>query len=201
MKKYIFPILIVLLLCPVTGFSAIPGKYEVIIPFSPPAAHSLDQVTIHEVFAFDCGHCYNFHRTEYQALKKKFNHKVKFVYHPIGWRGPDPGRLFFIAEQKGKGEPVMMMVFDFIFNKGLGAEMFNRDKLQFVARLNGLEKEFDTMMDAPEIVQKMNDSMQYAKDKKIDSTPTLVVEDVLIPERTYANLVTIINALLKEPVL
>ncbi len=200
MKKFALLTLLSLLFIPVTAFAVIPGKYDVIVPFSPPPANSLDQVTIHEVFAFDCGHCFDFHQNEYKALKKQFKNKVKFVLHPIGWRGPDPGRLYFIAEQKGKGEQVLAMTFDFIFNKGLGTEMFKRDKLQFVARLNGLTKEFNTMMDAPEIVKKMNDSMDYARGKKIDSTPTLVIEDVMIPNRQHSNLVTIINALLKEPV-
>jgi len=200
MKKLAFLILFSFLLTPVTTFSAIPGNYEVIIPFSAPPANSLDQVTIHEVFAFDCGHCFDFHKHEYKALKKHFKNKVKFVLRPIGWRGPDPGRLYFIAEQKGKGEQVLLMTFDFIFNKGLGKQMFNRDKLQFVARLNGLSEEFKTMMDSPEIVKKMNESMDYAREKKIDSTPTLVIENVMIPNRHHSNLVTIINALLKEPV-
>ncbi len=94
----------------------------------------------------------------------------------------------------------MSMIFEFLFDKGLGREMFKKDKLQFVAQLNGLKKEFDTLMDDPKIVKKMEDSIQYSKEKKIDSTPTLVIENAIIPERDYANLVTIINALLKEPV-
>ena len=200
MKKFALLALFSLLLIPLTALAVIPGKFDVIVPFSPPPANSLDQVTIHDVFAFDCPHCYDFFSNEYKALKKKFKNKVKIIQQPIGWRGPDPGRLYFIAEQKGKGDQVLAMTFDFIFNKGLGKEMFKRDKLQFVARLNGLTKEFNTMMDAPEIVKKMNDSMAYAQSKKIDSTPTLVIEDVMIPNRHYSNLVTIINALLKEPV-
>ena len=45
--------LVLLLLIPITGLAKIPGNFEVIVPFSAPAANSLDQVTIHEVFAFD----------------------------------------------------------------------------------------------------------------------------------------------------
>jgi len=200
MKKITLLVLFLLMLIPIAGFSATPGKYEVIIPFSAPPEHSLDQVTIHEVFAFDCPHCFDFYNNEYKALKKKFKDKVKFVLQPIGWRGPDPGRLYFIAEQKGKGDQVVAMIFDFIFNKGLGNQMFTRDKLQFVARMTGLTNEFKTMMDDPQIVKKMNDSMDFAKARKIDSTPTLVIEKVMIAQRNYSNLVTIINGLLKEPV-
>ena len=44
------------------------------------------------------------------------------------------------------------------------------------------------------------EDLEDAKEKKIDSTPTLVIENVIFPNRNYSNLVTIINALLKEPV-
>ncbi len=193
-------IFVVLLFIPMTGFSAIPGKYEVMIPFSPPAARSLDQVTVHVVFAFDCGHCYNFHRNQQKALKQKFGNKVRLIGQPIGWRGQDPGRLYFLAEEQGKGEAVLMMIFDFLFDKGLGVEMFKRDKLQFVAQMNGLTEEFKSRMDSPEIVSKMRKSMDYAKERKIDSTPTVVIENVIFAERDLGNLITIINALLKKPV-
>lgn len=200
MRKSFFLMLCLLWLIPQIAFSAIPGRYEVLVPFSPPPPRSLEQVTVHVVFAFDCGHCYNFHRKEAAAIKRRFNNKVSLYYRPIGWRGPDPGRLYFIAEEKGKGNAVMHMIFDFLFDKGLGKEMFKRDKLQFVAQLNGLTEEFNTMMDDPRIVRKMENSMQFAKERKIDATPAIVIENVILPERDYANLVTIINALLKEPV-
>jgi len=193
-------IAILLLFVPMAGFSAIPGKYEVQIPFSPPAARSLDQVTVHVVFAFDCGHCYNFHRSQQKALKRKFGNKLRLINQPIGWRGENPGRLYFIAEEEGKGEAVLMTIFDLLFNKGLGVEMFKRDKLQFVAQMNGLTEQFKSRMDSPEIVGKMRKSMNYAKERKIDSTPTVVIENVIFAERDLGNLTTIINALLKKPV-
>jgi len=200
MIRRILPILIALLTIPMAGLSSIPGKYEVLIPFSPPAAHSLDRVTVYVVFAFDCGHCYHYHRSDLKALENRFRGKLKVVYQPIGWRGQDPGRLYFIAEEKGKGEAVMGMIFDFLFDKGLGLGMFKRDKLQFVAQMNGLEKEFRNLMDDPRIVRKMEESIRFSDDRKIDSTPTVVVEGVMIAERGYQNMATIINALLKDPV-
>ena len=78
--------------------------------------------------------------------------------------------------------------------------MYARDKLQFVARKHGLSSEFKSMMDSPEIVQKMNEGIQYSQQKNIDSTPTLIIEDVMLPVREFSNLVKIINSLLKEPV-
>lgn len=200
MRKNILLFLVFLLSIPMVGYSSIPGKYKVQIPFTAPPEKSLDQVTVHVVFAFDCGHCFNYHQRELVALKRKFKGKVKFINQPIGWRGKDPGRLYFIAEEQGKGDAVMSMIFDFLFNKGLGKEMFKRDKLQFVAQLNGLTKEFNSLMDHPRIVNKMDESIRFSNEKKIDSTPTIVVENVMFAERDYANMVAIINGLLKEPV-
>ena len=200
MKKMLLLIGLVALFLTPSAFSQIPGKYEIIVPHRPPPQNSLDQVRIYEVFAFDCGHCYEFFQNQYPRLKKKFGNKIKIFKRPIGWRGHDPGRLYFIAEEKGKGDKVIAMIFDFMHEKGLGNSMYTRDKLQFVAKLNGLEDDFKKRMDDPAIVRKMNQSVEYSDRRDIDSTPTIVIENAIKPNRTFDNLVTIINALLKDPV-
>ncbi len=200
MKKRLITIAFTLLIIPATIFANIPGNYELIVPQIPPPAGSLDKVTLVEVFAFDCIHCYHFNKDMLPKLKSKFGNKLEFLAKPIGWRGHDPGRLMFIAEEKGKGHEVMMTIFQMVFDYGLGEQMFTRDKLQFVAQKHGLSKEFKTMMDSPQITNKMNQSVQYAQTKNINSTPTLVIEESLIPLRQYSNLVLIINSLLKNPV-
>jgi len=200
MKIKPFFILLLILFIPTLIYAKNPGRYELIVPFQAPPVRSMDQVVIHEVFAFDCGHCFNFHSKVKPRLVKKFGDKIKIIPQPIGWRGPNPGRLYYIAEKFGKGEQVILSTFDMIFNKGLGAGVFKKDILQFVAKYNGLEKEFKTMMESPEIVKKMNQSIQYADSKNINSTPTLVIGEGMVPEREYNNLVTIINSLLKHPV-
>ena len=58
----------------------------------------------------------------------------------------------------------------------------------------------DKRMDDPAIVRKMNQSVEYSDRRDIDSTPTIVIENAIKPNRTFDNLVTIINALLKDPV-
>jgi predicted DsbA family dithiol-disulfide isomerase len=199
-KILFFLILVFSLTISTTVFCDIPGNYDLIVPNIPPKAHSLNQVTLTEVFAFDCGHCYNFAKNQIPELTKKFGNKIKLIQKPIGWRGHDPGRLFFIAEEKGKGHEVMMMIFNFIFDKGVGRSMFQRNRLKFIARRAGLYKEFQTRMDDPAIVKKMNDSIQYAEEREIHGTPTLIIEDKMIARNDLPNLITIINALLKEPV-
>jgi predicted DsbA family dithiol-disulfide isomerase len=200
MKSRLIAIAIAIFVFPCSVFSEIPGRYELLVPHVPPPAHSLNKVTLVEVFAFDCIHCYNFNKDMLPQLQAKFGKKLEFIAKPIGWRGHDPGRLFFIAQEKGKGHDVMMFIFNLIFEGGLGEQMFTRDKLQFVARRFGLMKEFNTMMDSPPVVAKMNQSVQYATVRNINSTPTLIIEESIIPIREYSNLVLIINSLLKQPV-
>ncbi|MBU2514989.1 DsbA family protein [bacterium] len=197
MKSKLLIILTLVLLFPFLTIADIPGRYELLVPNVPPPAHSLDIVHIVEVFSFDCGHCYHFNRDIYPKLKEKFGDKIELIPKPIGWRGHDPGRLFYIAESKGKGHDVMMMIFQLVFDGGLREQMFSRDKLQFVAKKHGLENEFKTMMDSPEIIGKMNEGIQYSESRRINSTPTLIIEDSIMPIRDYSNLVTIISALLK----
>lgn len=200
MKKSLLTFLLVLFIPCSSLYATLPGKYDLLVPHIPPPARSLDKVTLVEVFAFDCIHCYNFNKEDLPRLKEKFGDKLEFIPKPIGWRGHDPGRLYYIAEEKGKGHDVMMTIFNLIFDGGLRQQMFSRDKLQFVARRYGLTKEFKTLMDSPRIVAKMNESVQYSATRNISSTPTLIIEESIMPTRTYSNLVTIINALLKEPV-
>ena len=200
MKNRILVFLLLLAALPISIMASIPGKYEMIVPHVPPQTNSVDKVTLVEVFAFDCIHCYNFNRDTLVKLEAKFGDKLIVDPKPIGWRGHDPGRLYYIAKQENKEHDVMMMVFDLVFNKGLGKQMFQRDKLQFVAKKFGLTSKFKSMMDSPDIVRQMNESVQYAQQKNVNSTPTIIIEDVLIPERSFDNLVKIINALLKQPV-
>jgi hypothetical protein len=117
MNKNLFLIVFFVAFNITIGFAEIPGKYEIIAPLQPPDAHSLEQVRVDEVLAFDCDHCYEFYSTTYPKLKKTFGNKIKIVLRPIGWRGHDPGRLYFIAQRKGKGEQVMATIFDFIHEK------------------------------------------------------------------------------------
>ena len=186
-------------LMPVFGYAEIQGRWEQLVPKIPPAENSLDVVTIHEVFSFGCPHCYTFNEHAHK-LKKKFGKKIKIVPLPIGWMGLDPGRLYFIAEKYGKGEAVKDMIFDFYHQKGLERQIYERDKLQYVARFNGLTEQFKKEMDSKEIIKKMEASIAFAKEYEINSTPTIIVEKSMKASGDFKNLVKIINSLLKEPV-
>lgn len=133
-------------------------------------------------------------------LKEMFGDKIKINYEPIGWLGHDPGRLFFIAEENGKGHETMMMIFEYTIEKGVGKGMSERRSLTVAAKKSGIPLEFFKQMDNPRIIKKMENSIQKAKRNNISSTPTLIIEGKLITSGDFSNLVTIINALLKEPV-
>ncbi len=99
-----------------TAHGAIPGKYEVEGPM--PKEHSLDVVLLREIFSFTCQHCNNFNK-KIHILKKRFGNKIKLVSNPIGWSGPNPGRLFYIAQKKGKGEQIKDFIFSAVFDSGI----------------------------------------------------------------------------------
>ena len=85
------------------------------------AGHSLDMVTVHYVFAFSCPHCHHFNPVLNQ-LKAQFGDKIKIIGVPMPWGGDDPGRLYLLAEKRGKGDEVKDMLFDFIHEKHAHAE-------------------------------------------------------------------------------
>jgi len=199
MRTKIALFLATLLILPTLAFGEIKGKFEILAPAIAPAEHSLDQVEIVEVFSFACGYCYKLNK-KLPELKKRFGNKIKLISQPTGWNGMDPGRLFFIAEEKGKGVKVKDMIFDFYHAKGLGGSMYTRDKLQFVARLTGLHGDFKKRMDDPKIVAQMNQSMAYAQEKQVTGTPTLIIQGMIKASGDINNLGVIINSLLKNPV-
>lgn len=163
------------------------------------AGHSLDVVTIHYVFAFSCPHCHHFNGALKQ-LKAQFGDRIKIIGVPMPWGGEDPGRLYLLAEKNGKEAEVKEMLFDFIHEKGLGASLYQRDKLVFVAKLNGLLDVFQTQMDSPWVIEEAKKRLKLAEEMGIDSTPTLVVERSLVAAGNADNLALIINGLLKTPI-
>lgn len=201
-RSAVFLFCLITLAAPVSWAAEIEGHFETIAPLVPPKANSLEQVTIHEVFYFGCPHCYELNKM-LPILKEDFGDKIKLISVPIGWGGHDPGRLLYIARQKGpeKEEEVKNMIFNFVHEKGLGKRMFTRDKLQFVAKLTGLSKEFQTQMDDPKIVEQMNQGVALAQAKGVESTPTLIIEGSMkIVGHDMINLRKVINSLLKEPI-
>ncbi len=183
------------------GIAAIPGNYDIIAPLLPPAEHSLDKVHVDEVFSFTCSHCFELNKV-LPLIEKTFEGKLEIESRPVGWVGHNPGRLYYIGVKKGKGQQVKDRIFSFVFEQGeeVGNRIDTKEILKNVAILEGLSREFDELMEDPGIVKKMNDSIAFAKQADIDSTPTLVIEGAIKTSRDFGNLFGILNSLLKEPV-
>lgn len=198
MKKFL--LLSIIFLLPLSGaFASLPGQYEVIIPNIPPAQKSLDVVHIDEVFSFTCPHCYELSKKT-PLLKKVFKDKLKITARPIGWIGENPGRLYYIGLKKGRGPQVKERIFSFIFNQKLAEQINQKEILKNIAILEGFAGDFDQLMESPEIVKQMKDSMALARYAQIESTPTLIIEGAITVSHSIRNLCRIINALLKDPV-
>ena len=182
-------------------FAALPGKYDVIVPNIPPKEHSLERVRVDEVFSFTCSHCYELHK-QIPILEEVFGEKLKIVGRPIGWIGQNPGRLYYIGVRNEKGQQIKDRIFSFVFEQGeeIASHISTKEILRNAAILEGLEKEFDALMEDPEIIKKMKDGIDFAKRADINSTPTLVIEGSMKTSRNIENLIKIVNALLQKPV-
>ncbi len=199
MKTFLTNLLFLALLAPKVVFADLPGKFEVIIPNIPPVARSLDKVRIDEVFSFTCSHCWELNK-QIPLIEKIFEGKLEISARPIGWAGPNPGRLYYIGLEKGKGQQVKDRIFSFVFEQDLAQQINNKEILKNVAILEGLSNEFVTMMESPDIIKKMKDGIAIAEYANVDSTPTLIVENAITTSRDLKNLFELVNALLKEPV-
>ena len=192
-------LLILVLLFATNAVAQIPGKFDVVPPSVAPMPHTFDTVEIDEVFSFTCPHCYEFHK-QVGMLKAVFGSKLKINSRPIGWGGHNPGKLYFAGKSLGKGERVKTRIFQFVFDQRFGKNIHSIGLLKNIAMLEGFGNKFDALMNAPKIIQTMQESAKFAESYQIDSTPTIVVEGILITPGNVPNLVGIINALLKDPI-
>ena len=179
--------------------AVIRGEYIVVVPHLPPPEHSLDRVHIDEIFSFTCLHCYRFHQ-KIGTIRQAFGSKIEITSKPIGWSGQNPGRLFYIGEKMGKGDRIKDRIFKLVFEKDLALIIDQKMILKSVARLEGISREFEDLIDDPMIVRQMRDGKDLAKTAGITKTPSLLIENVIVTSTDIENLFLIINSLLKEPV-
>lgn len=191
--------LISALLLSTSALAEIKGVYKKLPGKKLPKAASYNKVVIHEYFSFGCGHCFHLHE-QLPALKAYFGDKLEVVGVPVALAGEEPGRLYYIALQNGKEEAVKDMIFQFIHVKKFGQMMYQRDKLQFVAKLNKLTSQYDTLKDDPAITAEVLAGRDYFLKYEFQGTPTVVIEGSIQASGDVENLKRIINSLLKRPV-
>lgn len=194
-KNLLFSIFLIVFL-PVTLWAVIPGKYEVI--GNVPKVHSLNVVEIREIFSFTCPHCFDFNN-QLPTLRRRFGKKIKIIGHPIGWAGPNPGKLYYIALTKGVQDDVKDFIFSAVFDSGI-SNINDLKMLSFIANQYKIGPDFERLINDPKIENAMKAGQEYAKARNITSTPTLVIENGLKMHGDIENLSIVINALLKEPV-
>ncbi|MBL0691641.1 MAG: thioredoxin domain-containing protein [SAR324 cluster bacterium] len=176
------------------------GRYELAPNVgTAPAARSFDKIKVVELFSVSCGHCYNFFKEE-DKFKKAFNGKVSFVSFDMGWMGDNLARFFQLAVQEKKEKKAKEILFSAFFNAGM--HNLNDPKvLQVFAGELKITGDLDKKMRTKFITKKMVDLQKLVSRNKINSTPTFIINDVIIVKgANIANLAKVINSLLKEPV-
>ncbi len=196
-KRYLLFILMGIILIPWNAVGSIPGKYKVIPPFSIPKANSYKKVKIYEVFAFYCKHCYDFISIVEPKLKKKYGDRIEIIHYSKGSISNYPGKLYYIANQKGKGDQAMRTIFEMIHKQGLNSKVvYSKKGTKMIAKLLGLEQDFQALENSFGIEARVKEGIDFADCRHISHVPTVVIEGSIIPKREFSNICNIVDSLL-----
>jgi protein-disulfide isomerase len=152
-------------------------------------------VKIQEYSDFNCSHCKEFHTTIIQLREKyKNDENVKYEFVPNPILGPVSEQAAFAAEaakEQGKyNEYVDLLYENFEAREDSDYETFAKE-LEL-----DIEK-FNADRENPELQQRILDQLDENLSKKINSTPTLLINDKKELSRDYDTLVEKIEDLVE----
>ena len=175
----------------------IKGNYKILAGKIPPLAGSLEKVRMVEVFSFTCSYCYAFQKQLADFLEQ-YKEKLELIHLPIGFSGVNPAKLYFIALDLEKGEEVKKLIFQSFHDSGI-RNINSLEVLKVLAKISGIEKEFEENKNSDLILDKIKFAKIYASSRKIQRTPTFVIENsILVGGADTRNLSLVIDSLLKK---
>lgn len=175
----------------------IKGKYRLLEDKTPPIAGSLDTVKVVEVFSFTCPHCYSFQK-QLDSFQKKYQEKLELSHIPIGFSGVNPSKLYFIALDNNKGAEIKKLIFQSFHDSGI-RNINNSEIIKVLARIEGLEEEYEENKNNEAILDRVKFAQIYATSRRIQRTPTFVVENsILVEGADTKNLSLVLDSLLKK---
>jgi protein-disulfide isomerase len=160
------------------------------------------QVTVLEYGSPTCPACKNWHGENFPLLKSEYidTGKVKFVWREFAIHGAIDAGIFSIARCAGTDD--FFPVLDEAFarqqeivdasNRGKSIEALNSlgEKFQFSAA------QVKSCMSDRTIVRRINDVQADAQNKGIDSTPTFVVNGVVMESNTWPSIKAAIDTVI-----
>lgn len=126
-----------------------------------PAKNSLEKVRIVEIFSFTCPYCFQFSQA-LPALKAAFQDKLEIVHYPIAWVGPNPGQLYYLSVEKGRGAEVKDTLFRMFHESGI-KNINDPSVLEFVAQDFRLNEDFKNPATQKKLQKQVLAGQAYAR--------------------------------------
>ncbi|WP_282011758.1 DsbA family protein [Nitrospina watsonii] len=182
----------------------IAGQYKVIGDLNN--LKNAKQIELIEFFNYSCGHCYNFLKAS-KRLHEKFKGKLLHKKQPIYWgqQTPYPAMAYYISDEQGVEEKFTQTLFDTNFQ--LEVNIFQPRVISMLSKDFGIQDAMTEGMQSPRIRNKVQESLQRAKQYDVQETPTLIINDTLkvTPsltggdvEKMTDNLIVIFESLLNQ---
>ena len=165
-------------------------------------------VTMVEYAALTCSHCRDFWKWELPKLKSQYldTGKVKRIYRDFPIDGQGMGLLFASVARCGGEEKYVDMVDEFFTRQfdlltaaqsGSALPVLN----EIGAKFGLSQDQILTCIDhRPDLKQSIFDAQKAASDKGVRSTPTIYINDEVVSNPTWENVVASIEKALGNPV-
>lgn len=161
-------------------------------------------VKIQEFFSLTCNHCANFHKEQYQDIKKKLidTGKVYFIYQELPLNGPALygsmiARCLPTERYAGFIDLLLRQQDEWAFGGDFKAALMQNAKLAGMS-----EEEFNTCFNNKDLQKAIATNIKEASDTwKINSTPSFVFNDgerVLYGAQSYEKMEQLVNQLIEQ---
>jgi protein-disulfide isomerase len=158
------------------------------------------KVTVVEYGSPTCPACKAWHDTNYPILKSEYvdTGKVKFVFREFAIHGPVDAAIFAIARCSGAKDFFPVLDEAFLRQQTLVEASMKGSPIE---ELNSLGAKFQlsaeqvkSCINDKNIVRRINDVRADTQTKGIDSTPTFMVDGVVLAENTWPTVKAAIDA-------
>ena len=152
------------------------GHYKLV--GNKPESKSIKKIVFEEFINFGCSHCNKLHKAS-KEFRKNFSDQIEFVDIPIVFKGQDdsPLRLYYVARKIGKGD----LIKDELFNASFihGVNVFDPGVTNYLARSQGISKEFQKEKDLQWVNQLIRDGERKSLIYGVRGTPTVIIQKAL----------------------
>ena len=158
------------------------------------------KVKIIEFLNFGCSHCNDLRKNMPQILQK-YGDKVEITYIPINFpslkQTTKSVEAYIIAQQMGKGDEMLVALFDAKFDKGMDI-LESTIAIENVAASIGLGSDFNQKLESGAGKNGANYNLRLANDYQIAGTPAVFINGKLQEDYSIANLDKVVGSLLDQ---